>query len=80
MFSNTEKFILACVLIGIPLIIGAAFYCDSLTKEQHRLDAIKCENRGGVQLDRTYTSGKSTGHIYTCVRSDIIVDTDKGSF
>lgn len=79
MFDTEEKFILVCVLIGIPLIIVAAFYCNSLTnsliKEQHRLDGIECEKRGGIQLDRTYSYGKnSTGHMYTCVKKEMVIE------
>ena len=35
-----------------------------------------CESKGGIYLDRTYQSGKYTGHYYTCVKKDSIIELD----
>lgn len=75
MFSTEEKLILSVTVIGLTLLIGFAFYCASVSEEQHRLDAIACDLRGGIQLDRTYSYGKnSTGHMYTCVKKEMVIE------
>lgn len=77
MFDTEEKFILSVTVIGLTLLIGFAFYYATVSEEQHRVDSINCERRGGIQLDRTYSYGKnSTGHMYTCVKKEMVIEND----
>lgn len=72
--DKTFPIMLGLMMTILVLVIGAAIYCDIVNRNQHDLDRVDCEKRGGVQLDRTYTAGKnSTGHLYTCIRADVIL-------
>lgn len=64
------KFITVVVVILVVITILAAMH-DVKTSNANRQ---ACEEKGGVYLHRTYSSGKSTGTKYTCVRKDVIIE------
>jgi len=68
-----DKFLF--VLVGFcVIVIGFAVYYDVKNNNQE-LFQQQCEDKGGVYLHRTYTMGKNaTGHKYTCVRKEAVID------
>ena len=50
--------------IAVIAVVGAlAYYFDGKVDESRQI----CESKGGVLLDHTVQSGKTTNHYYTCV-------------
>ena len=75
------------VCLGITLLLPAGcavavIHDGQVNGPQRRAEHAKmisdCEGKGGVILDRTYTTSsgktKSTGHNYSCVRKDAVLD------
>lgn len=77
---NIEDVLLSILSFLILIIGGTIAYLliFSGIKEntQHREAIRRCEEIGGIILDRTYTSGKTTGHSYTCIKKDVILNLD----
>lgn len=71
--DNTRELIIVIVGSSIAVILfisGLAYYFDGKVDESRQV----CESKGGVLLDHTVQSGKTTNHYYTCVKKDIIID------
>lgn len=61
---------LVLMVVMVIAIVAALFHDVS-----HREDLVsRCESKGGVLLDRTYTMGKTTGHNYTCIQPGVLID------
>lgn len=71
--EKIADFILGLVVfIGVGAVLIAIASYPKIVREQ---EAFKdqCEWQGGVVLDRTYVMGKTTGHKYTCIKKDVIL-------
>jgi len=58
-------------MVFMIVIITVSLFRDNDVRDQR---VSKCESKGGVLLDRTYTMGKTTGHNYTCIQPSVLID------
>lgn len=71
-----DRLVVGVIVLFLTVVIGMAFlfayeqnqYVGKLRKE--------CDGLYGELLDRTYRSGKTTGHNYTCINKKAIIDLD----
>lgn len=63
-----------CILYVLFLMF-AAIIGDGVARHKQELAyQAKCEDLGGVVLDRTYPVGKGLAHEYTCAKKDAIIE------
>jgi hypothetical protein len=69
--------ILAYVVGAFVLfMIFAIFHVITVEAPERAAQHVRCVERGGVMLHRTWGSGKSQGSAYTCVKKDVIIEVE----
>ncbi len=72
--DNNDKAVLAIVFGSSILLLAFLIFMSSKQDEKVAADRIRCEAKGGIYLDRTFQSGKTTSHLYTCINKDIVIE------
>jgi hypothetical protein len=72
--NKQEKAFLGAILLF--LIVICTLIIIDVINGNNRVELWRqnCENKNGILLDRTYQYGKTTGHQYTCVKSNVIIE------
>lgn len=69
-----DKIFLTVLFSSSILFLAFLIYLSDIQDEKVAADRIRCEAKNGVYLDRTFRSGKSTSHLYTCINKDIVIE------
>ena len=72
--DNNDKAFLNIVFGSSILLLAFLIYMSVKQEDKVAADRIRCEAKNGVYLDRTYRSGKTTSHLYTCINKDIVIE------
>lgn len=69
------------LIMSIILVMGTALgtfaILHAFSQESKIPEMLTaCEQRGGILLQRTYQSGKTTSSLYTCIKKEVVIDYD----
>lgn len=70
---DTHEIIALGAALMIACFIGIAIYVANEDSNQHEADRLLCESKGGIQLERTYSQGRTAGHSYTCILREVVL-------
>ncbi len=72
--DSQDKTVLVVVFGSSILLLAFLITMSSWQEDKVAADRSRCEAKGGIYLDRTYHSGKTTSHLYTCINKDIVIE------